>query len=326
MTGAAPAGHSPAGRATPRPGLARAGLAGLAGLTATGLILAAGCSSSADAGRPAAGGSSGVSVVASTNVYGDIARQIAGDKVGITSVISDPAQDPHSYEADSKTQLALSRARIVIENGGGYDDFMDTMLRGAHSSATVLNVVSISGRTAPAAGDLNEHLWYDFPTMRRLVDKLLEALSSADAADAATFRTNAATFTRHLAALEATEGQIRAAHAGTGVAVTEPVPLYLLQACGLVNKTPEEFSKAIEEGTDIAPRVLQQTIALFTGKQVTLLAYNQQTAGPETAKVSDAAKANGIAVVPVTETLPAGKDYLAWMTDNLTAVRDALSH
>jgi zinc/manganese transport system substrate-binding protein len=290
-----------------------------------GLALATACGSSPDASSPAPGGSSGVAVVASTNVYGDIVRQIAGDKVGVTSVIADPEQDPHSYEADSKTQLALSKARIVIENGGGYDDFMDTMLRSAHSTATVLNVVNISGKIAPAGGSLNEHVWYDFPSVRKLVDKLVEALSTADAADAATFRANAETFAQRLATLETTEGQIKAAHAGAGAAVTEPVPLYLLQACGLVNKTPPEFSQAIEEGTDIAPRVLQQTLALFTGKQVKLLAYNQQTAGPETVKVSDTAQANGIAVVPVTETLPTGSDYLGWMTDNLTAVQDALS-
>jgi zinc/manganese transport system substrate-binding protein len=295
-----------------------------------GLTLVAACGSGADSSRPA-GGSSGVSVVTSINVYGDVVRQIAGDKVGVTSVIDNPEQDPHSYEADSKTQLALSKARIVIENGGGYDDFMDTMLRSSHNSAaTVLNVVDISGRTAPAGGSLNEHVWYDFPTVGRLVDRLVEALSAADAADAADFRANAATFKRRLATLESTAAQIRtaqvrAAHAGAGVAVTEPVPLYLLQACGLVNRTPAEFSEAIEEGTDIAPRVLQQTLALFTGKQVTLLVYNQQTAGPETEKVLDAAKGNGIAVVPVTETLPDGKDYLGWMTDNLTAVQNALA-
>ena len=290
-----------------------------------GLSLVAACNSAAGGTGPAAGGSSGVSVVASTNVYGDIVRQIAGDKVGVTSVIADPEQDPHSYEADSKTQLALSKARIVIENGGGYDDFMDTMLKSAgNSGATLINVVDVSGKTAPAGDALNEHVWYDFPTVGRLVDRLVDALSAADAADAATFRANAATFKQRLAALESTEAQIRAAHAGAGVAITEPVPLYLLQACGLVNRTPAEFSEAIEEGTDIAPRVLQQTLALFSGKAVALLAYNQQTAGPETVKLAGAAKDNRIAVVPVTETLPTGKDYLGWMTDNLAAVQNAL--
>jgi zinc/manganese transport system substrate-binding protein len=290
-----------------------------------GLGLVAACGSSPDPTRPAAGGSSGVSVVASTIVYGDVVRQIAGDKVGITSVISDPAQDPHSYEADTKTQLALSRARIVIENGGGYDDFMDTMLKSAHNSAaTVLNVVDISGKTASAGGSLNEHVWYDFPTVGRLVDRLVDALSAADAADAATFRANAATFKQRLATLESTEAQVKAAHTGAGVAVTEPVPLYLLEACGLVNKTPAEFSEAIEEGNDVAVSVLKQTLDLFADHKVVALVYNEQTTGPVTEQALKAARDAGVPVVPVTETLPAGESYVSWMTSNLDRIAAAV--
>jgi zinc/manganese transport system substrate-binding protein len=98
----------------------------------------------------------------------------------------------------------------------------------------------------------------------------------------------------------------------------------MLEACGLVNKTPEQFSEAIEEGTDVSPLVLKQVLDLFTNKQVKLLAYNEQTVGPETQKVLDGANANKIAVVPVTETLPAGKDYLSWMSGNLSAIQSAL--
>jgi zinc/manganese transport system substrate-binding protein len=108
------------------------------------------------------------------------------------------------------------------------------------------------------------------------------------------------------------------------VANTEPVPHYLLDASGLVNKTPEKFSAAIEEGTDVSPELLKQTLDLFGRHQVKLLAYNEQTSGPETEAVLAAAKSAGIPVVPVTETLPKGKDYLAWMTDNLAAVTAAL--
>jgi zinc/manganese transport system substrate-binding protein len=292
------------------------GVAVAGGLTA--------CSSSS--GEPATGGGT-ISVVASTNVYGDIATHIAGDKVKVTSIISDPDQDPHSYEADAQTQLELSKADIVIENGGGYDDFVDNMLKTAkNSSVTVLNVVDISGKTAPAGGgDLNEHVWYDFPTVARLIEQLTRTLSAKDEADAATFTSNAKAFTAKLTALEHTENAIKASDGGTGVAITEPVPLYLLQASGLINKTPAEFSKAIESGNDVSPRVLSDTVALFSEKQVKLLAYNEQTSGPETEKILAAAKSNNIAVVPVTETLPAGKDYLTWMADNLSAVRSALA-
>ena len=113
--------------------------------------------------------------------------------------------------------------------------------------------------------------------------------------------------------------------AGEGVAITEPVPLYLLDAIGLDNRTPEKFSEAIESGNDVSPVVLQETLRLFTDRQVRLLAYNEQTSGAETTRVLAAAKQADIPVVPVTETLPSGKDYLSWMNANLDAVAGALA-
>ncbi|MEU7383308.1 MULTISPECIES: metal ABC transporter solute-binding protein, Zn/Mn family [unclassified Streptomyces] len=294
------------------------------------LALAAGCGNSSDAKSdgsvsqtPAA--SSKVTVVASTNVYGDIVEQMGGGKVAVTSVISDPDQDPHSYEADTQNQLILSKAKLVIENGGGYDDFIDRMLKSSNSSAEVINAVKVSGKTAPKGGELNEHVWYDFPTAARIADRTATALGKAEPAEAATFAKDAETFKAKLKPLEAKEAQIKKAHRGEAIAVTETVPLYMTEAGGLVNKTPEEFSKAVEEGSDVSPKVLQATLALFTGKKVKALVYNEQTSGPQTEKIEQAAKAAGIPVVPVTETLPEGKDYVGWMTANVDALADALN-
>ena len=299
-----------------------------AGVAAAVLLLSACNSSSGDdnAASASSAANAGVKVVASTNVYGDIVKQIAGDKAEVTSIISDPDQDPHSYEANTQTQLSLSKAQVVIENGGGYDDFMDKMLKSANNtSAKVLNAVEISGQKAPAGGELNEHVWYDFPSVVKVAAQLATTLSEVDSANAATYSANAATFTEKVKQLEATEAAIKAASNGAGAAITEPVPVYMLTACGLVNKTPAEFSEAIEEGSDVPAAVLQETLGLFSAKQVKLLAYNEQTSGAETEKVLAAAKANNIAVVPVTETLPAGKDYLSWMTGNVDAIRAAFS-
>ena len=267
----------------------------LMGIVALSLAMAASACGSSAGGSPEASGASSagtsLSVVASTNVYGDVVKQIAGDKAAVTSIISDPDADPHSYEANSRTQLELSKADVVIENGGGYDDFVDTMLKAANNSkATVLNVVEISGKKAPSGGELNEHVWYDFPTVEKLVTQLVSTLSAKDPADASAFQAGGAAFTEKLKQMQGTEASIKAAHAGAGVAITEPVPLYLLEACGLVNKTPAEFSKAIEEGTDVSAGVLSETLDLFAQKKVALLAYNEQTSGPETEKVKDAAR------------------------------------
>ncbi|MEU0218640.1 zinc ABC transporter substrate-binding protein [Streptomyces sp. NPDC006265] len=297
----------------------------LALLTSASLALLAGCGSSSDSAdgksTPAR-----VAVVASTNVYGDIARRIGGDRVDVTSVISDPDQDPHSYEADPQNQLALSKAKVVIENGGGYDDFVDHMLNSGHNdSAQVINAVDVSGKTAPEGGELNEHVWYDFPTVAKVADRISTALAKADPGDATAFEKNTTAFKAKLAPLEAEEAQIKRAHGGDSVAITEPVPLYMIEASGLVNRTPAEFSEAIEEGDDVSPRVLQKSLALFDGRKVKALISNEQTSGPQTVKAEAAAKAAGIPVVPVTETLPKGKDYLGWMTANLDALASALA-
>jgi zinc/manganese transport system substrate-binding protein len=297
----------------------------LALLTGASLALLAGCGSSSDS-ADAKSAPARVAVVASTNVWGDIARRVGGDRVDVTSVISDPDQDPHSYEADPQNQLALSKAKVVVENGGGYDDFVDRMLKSGHNdSAEVVNAVEVSGRTAPKGGELNEHVWYDIPTVAKVADRISAALAKADPGDAGAFEKNAAAFKARLAPLEAEEARIKKAHGGEGVAITEPVPLYMTEASGLVNRTPAQFSEAIEEGDDVSPRVLQENLALFSGKKVKVLVYNEQTSGPQTEKAEAAAKAAGIPVVPVTETLPKGEDYLGWMTDNVDALASALA-
>ena len=291
-------------------------------LTAAAIALTlAGCSSSSSAGSD----DGTVRVVASTDVYGDIATTIGGDAVHVTSLMTDPAQDPHSFEASAQNQLAVSKADVVIENGGGYDDYMQNLVKGAKNSGVkVLNVVDLSGKK-PVDGELNEHVWYDFPTVQKFADALTAALSAADPSQKATFEKNASAFGEKLSALEATEAQLKSTYAGEGVAITEPVPLYLLDAIGLVNKTPEKFSEAIEEENDVSPIVLKDTLQLFSGHQVKLLAYNEQTTGAETEKVLAAAKAAGIPVVPVTETLPEGMHYIGWMSGNLDAVKGALA-
>ena len=310
-------------------GLTRQGWSVL-GATMVAFVLA-GCGGSGGSGQAISGaGTSGtqsgavIRIVASTNVYGDVARRIAGGSAEVTSLISDPAQDPHGFEASPQALVALSKADIVIENGGGYDDFVDNLRKTAGNDPTVLNVVDLSGFAAQQGDELNEHVWYDFPTMAKFVDELATALGKADPSGASGFTANATAFKGDLTRMQGEEAKIKAAHGGAGVAITEPVPLYLLTAAGLVNKTPAEFSEAIEEDTDVPPVVLQETLKLFSDRQVALLTYNEQTAGAQTDAVLQAARSNNIPVVGVTETLPAGKDYVSWMNGNLTALAAAL--
>lgn len=228
------------------------------------------CSSPTATTSPSASGSPSAStgtidVVASTNVWGDIAAKVGGDKVNVTSIIDDPDKDPHEYEASAQNQLALSKAKVVIENGGGYDDFVDTMLASAkNTSATVLNAVTISGKKAAAGEELNEHVWYDFPTVEKVIDQLQSSYATIDPASADTFANNAKQLKGSIDALVKKEGDLKATYNGQPVSITEPVPLYMLEAIGLKNKTPDAFSEAIEEDSDVAPAVLRATLKLST--------------------------------------------------------------
>jgi zinc/manganese transport system substrate-binding protein len=300
----------------------------ISALLAAAALTLAGCSSASgtDASTTEPSNADGVRIVASTDVYGDIAKQIGGDRVNVTSIIDDPDKDPHEYEADARTQLALSKAQLVVENGGGYDDFVDKMLSASDNEiASVLNVADISGYDQESAeGEFNEHMWYDLPTVQKLSDELVDQLSAIDPDGAGDYEANAKTFDGQLAALEQQEQDIKGSFTGTGAAITEPVPLYMLSAAGLVNKTPDAFSEAIEEGTDVPADVLKQTTELFGSGEVKVLVYNEQTSGAQTELVLTAAKDAGVPVVPVTETLPDGTDYIGWMTTNLNALQGAL--
>ncbi|MGZ0147688.1 metal ABC transporter solute-binding protein, Zn/Mn family [Kribbella sp. WER1] len=292
----------------------------LPALAAAAALGISACSSGDQAAVDSSAGK--VKVVASTDVWGDLAGRVGGDKVEVTSIITSPDADPHEFEAGTRNQAALAGAAVVIENGGGYDDFMDRMLKTAKNpSATVLNAVTISGKTGEG---LNEHVWYDFPTVGKVVDRIEQAYAKAAPADASTFQQNATALKQQLDGLVQQEATLKTKYAGQPVAITEPVPLYLLEAVGLQNKTPAEFSEAIEEGSDVPAKVLDATLQLYSRHEVKLLAYNEQTSGPATEKLLTAAKQNNIPVVPVTETLPSGKDYIGWMTANLDAVGAAL--
>ena len=297
----------------------------LPAVIAAAALLLTGCSATASDPSSSREASGPIKVVASTNVWGNIAEAIGGDKVSVTSIIDDPDKDPHDYQASARNQLAISQAEIVITNGGGYDDFVTTMLKASNSSPAVLTAATISGYDQhPANGEFNEHLWYDFPTVDKVAAKIAAAYSKQRPADAATFTANEKKFEASVAKLTAIEAQLKKTYAGKGAAITEPVPLYMLNAIGLVDKTPEKFSEAIENDTDVAPAVLEQTLALFSSRSVALLAYNEQTTGAQTQQVLDAAKAADVPVVPVTETLPEGKTYLTWMRSNLDNIGAAL--
>lgn len=327
-----------------RSAAARSTLAALAGL---GLLLSA-CSQQPEA-APAV---DGLSVVTSTNVYGDIVKTIGGDKVDVTAIISKTSQDPHSYEATAQDRLAVSKADLVVENGGGYDGFIHTLAEDSNlDEAKVLNAVELSGLEEAASGEeatpdaaaseeghagedhaedehghgeFNEHVWYSLSAMEKIAEQVAARLGELEPESAGDFKANAETFKKELATLHTRLDSLKDSAGGAQVAVTEPVPHYLLEDAGLDNATPEDYTAAIEEGSDVPPAVLKATTDLVASKSVRILAYNQQTEGPQTQALKKAAGLAGIPVVDFSETLPEGKTYLQWMTDNVENIGKAL--
>lgn len=316
---------------------ARTSVAALAGLS---LLLTA-CSTTPE--NPPAESSS-IEVVASTNVYANIVQAIGGDKVKVKAIISKSSQDPHSYEATAQDKLVVSKAALVVENGGGYDDFIHKMAHDSNiSHSNMISAVEVSGLApeeehaeespteAPGEhdhshehGEFNEHVWYSLDAMSKLADALAAKLGTLNPDAASIFTANAGTFKAGLAELNGKLAAIKGSHDGAAVAITEPVPLYLLEAAGLVNKTPEDYSAAIEEGTDVPPVVLQAATDLAGSKDLGFLAYNVQTEGPQTEALKKTAELAGVPVVDFSETLPDSKTYLQWMTDNVENIGAAL--
>jgi zinc/manganese transport system substrate-binding protein len=299
----------------------------LLGLLAAALVLPACGSPATPAGgtAPSAGGAPAtIPVVASTDVYGAVVRAVGGDRVTVTSLIDDPAADPHSFEAPPAAAAAVADARVVVLNGGGYDDFADQLLASAGSDATTIRVVDLAPPAA-AGEEPNEHVWYSLPAVKALAERLATDLGVADPAAAATFTANATAFDARVDGLVAKVEALRTAHGGERIAVTEPVPLLLTGEAGLVNVTPDEFTEAVEEDVDPPAAVVAQTLGLFAADPVRVLLVNGQTRTPVTDQVEQAARTAGVPVVEVGETLPSGvDDYATWMNGQLDALTAAL--
>jgi len=285
----------------------------------TVLVLAvflAGCGSSA-------GSTSGrVTVVAAENVYGNIASQIGGPHVSVTSILTNPNADPHLFEPATSNGLAVANARVVVQNGLGYDAFM-TRLEDATPSkdrivVTMADILGVHGK------DANPHLWYDVPALRRIALAVADALTRADPRHRPAYHEGLIRFIRSLDPLMHEVASIGARYGGAPVAYTEPVPGYLLTAAGLRNLAPDAFTRPLEEGSEPTPAAVSAMDDLVAKRRIRALLYNSQAVSPITARLREAARGAGIPVVPVTETLPPGLTFQQWQLRQAQALAAAL--
>lgn len=287
--------------------------------TAVPVLVLAGCGSSKTPGE-----SDGkVGVVASTNVYGNIVEQIGGSHVDVTSVLSDPNVDPHGYESNAKNAATVYDAKVVVENGLGYDSFMDELTSAAKSRGQ--KVVTASKVLGITGSDANPHLWYDIAKMPEVADAIAGALSKADSKHSAEYRRNATKFKKSLQPIEKVLADIKAKDDGAKIAYTERVAGYLLDEAGLKLGIPAGFTRAVEDGDDPSPG---DTLAFDKALQkhtVRELIYNSQVTDKQTDQLKKQATDGGVPLVPVTETMPPkSANYQAWQLKQAEALRTAL--
>jgi zinc/manganese transport system substrate-binding protein len=299
----------------PRRRTAAAALAVAAGLLVTA------CSASA-ASRDAPGGQ--VVAVGAENEYANVIGQIGGKYVQVTAVESNPNIDPHAFEASPSVAQAVSTAQLVVQNGLGYDTYMDKIEAAAPSPArkviVVQNLLGLPDSTP------NPHLWYSPRTMPAVAKAVAKDLSAMQPAHAGYFAANLRKFDASLQPWYQAIAKFKAAYPGTPVAVTEPVGDYMLQAIGAKILTPFTFQADIMNGVDPSPQDVSLEDSLFSSHKVKVFVYNQQVTDSLTASFLSQARKDGIPVVGVYETMPVpGYDYQSWMLAEVQAMTKAVA-
>ena len=262
-----------------------------------------------------------VGVVAAENFYGNIVQQVGGERVSVTSILSDPNVDPHEYESSVDDAKAIAGANLVIENSGGYDDWMDKLLSASpNPKRVVLKGFDLAKTKLPD----NEHVWYDVDNAQVIAQAVSDSLKKLDPGSATVYAKNLKTFTDSLARVRQKIAALKAKWNGTPVGLTETIFLYQAGPIGLSVLTPLEFQKAIAEGNDPPADTVVTAENQVKGKKIRVLIYNEQTISSVTTLLQNDAKAAGIPVVPVTETMPSVMSYQDWMLSQLAALEKAL--
>jgi zinc/manganese transport system substrate-binding protein len=305
----------------------RSGVLVVAAAAVVAVVGLTGCGGSAS---PGSGGTAGerasgpLLVVAGENFWGSLATELGGSHVRVTSIINNPDADPHDHEPTAADARALAAADVVLINGVGYDPWMTKLV--AANPAPHRAVLTVGDLVGVAEGG-NPHLWYDPDDVTRVADRLTADFKRADPADAAAFDAQRSAFgTTGLAAYQAVIAEIRARYAGVPVGASESIFAMVAPALGLELLTPQAFLKAISEGTDPSAADKATVDAQISGRKIKVYVYNSQNATPDIQTQIAAAKAAGIPVTTITETMvPATGTWQQWQTAQLVSLRDALA-
>jgi zinc/manganese transport system substrate-binding protein len=291
----------------------------LAATAVAGATMVVGGAQAATASTPSI-----IKAVGAENEYANVISQIGGKHVQVSAILSNPNTDPHTFESSPSVAKIVSAAQLIVQNGVGYDSFMNKIESASpNSSRQVITVQTLRGLPDSTP---NPHLWYSPQTMPLVAEALANDLSQIQPANAPYFQANATKFINSLTPWYQAIARFKAKYGGTAVATTEPVGDYMLEAAGTDNLTPFSLQASIMNGTDPAPQNVSIQDGLFSGHKVKAFVYNQQVTDSLTASFLSKAKAEGIPVVGVYETMPTpGYDYQSWMLAEVNALTKAVA-
>ena len=296
-----------------------------AGLAVAALLVAA-CGSStsgASSGAGSNGGSNQIKAIGAENEYADVLSQVGGSYVSVSSILNDPSTDPHTYESSPSVAQDVSAARLIVQNGIGYDEFMGKIESASPNSGR--KVIVVQQVLGLPDGTPNPHLWYDPKTMPAVAQAIASALSALQPAHASYFQANLHKFDTAMTPWLNAIASFKARYNGVTVATTEPVADYLLDAMGLNNLTPLQFQLNIMNGVDPAPQDISLENGFFSNHRVKVFCYNQQVVDALTSSIRKNAETAGVPVVGVYETMPTpGYKYQSWMLAEVQAIQAAL--
>jgi zinc/manganese transport system substrate-binding protein len=276
------------------------------------------CVKTAGASKPGV-----INAVGAENEYANVLSQVGGKYVDVTAIMSNPNTDPHTFEASPQVAELVSTAALVIQNGIGYDTFMNKIEAAApNSGRKVIDVQTLLGLPDSTP---NPHLWYRPTTMPAVANAIAGDLAALQPAHAAFFRANARTFVSSLAPWYRALDTVKKDFPGAPVATTEPVGDYMLQAAGLLNRTPWSLQADVMNGVDLSPQNVSLEEGLLAHHEVKAFLYNEQVTDSVTQSFLTQAKDAGVPVVAVYETMPTGFDYQSWMLAEVEALQKALA-
>jgi len=291
-------------------------------ISAAALVLAAAaCTSNASSANTAS--STRIIAMGAENEYANVLSQVGGRYVQVSSILSNPNTDPHTFEASPQVAREVSAARLIVQNGLGYDSWMNKIESASPSQdRKVIDVQHVLGLPGSSP---NPHLWYNPATMPAVARAIAADLSALQPAHAAYFRARLKAFDRSLTPWLNAIARFKATYPGATGANTEPVADFLLTAMGITNLTPFRFQADIMNGVEPAPQDIALENGLFSQHKVKVFVYNEQVTDALTTSIRQNAMKAGVPVVAVYETMPTGYTYQSWMLAETQAIQKAIA-